>query len=67
MKKGVVLEIKSIANELGEKKLTEFINFALKYIANLDIPVKRGCFVEFRNGMLNVCPVGRNCSRPERK
>lgn len=31
-----------------------------------DIPVKRGTFIEFRKGMLNVSPVGRNCSRKER-
>ena len=35
-------------------------------MAKLDIPQKRGTFVEFRNGMLNVSPVGRNCSREER-
>lgn len=26
----------------------------------------RGTFVEFRNGMINVSPIGRNCSREER-
>lgn len=34
--------------------------------ADIDIPVKRGTFIEFRNGMLNVSPVGRNCSQEER-
>merc|ERR1719335_1822416 len=34
--------------------------------AELDIPVKRGTFIEFRQGMLNVSPIGRNCSREER-
>ena len=38
----------------------------LHYIADLDIPIKRGTFVEFRNGMLNVSPIGRNCSQEER-
>jgi phosphomannomutase len=28
--------------------------------------MKRGTFIEFRNGMLNVSPIGRNCSREER-
>ena len=28
--------------------------------------MKRGTFIEFRNGMLNVSPVGRNCSQEER-
>jgi phosphomannomutase len=46
--------------------LKRIINWTLKYIADLDIPVKRGTFVEFRNGMLNISPIGRNCSREER-
>ena len=25
-----------------------------------------GTFVEYRNGMINVCPIGRNCSKSER-
>jgi phosphomannomutase len=28
--------------------------------------VDRGTFIEFRNGMLNVSPIGRNCSTEER-
>jgi phosphomannomutase len=38
----------------------------LRYVADLDIPVKRGTFIEFRTGMLNVSPIGRNCSQAER-
>jgi hypothetical protein len=26
----------------------------------------RGTFVEFRSGMINVSPIGRNCSQEER-
>ena len=50
----------------GEEKLQRVINWILLYFANLDLPVKRGTFVEFRQGMLNVSPIGRNCSREER-
>ena len=42
------------------------MNFILHYIADLEIPKKRGCFIEFRNGMINVSPIGRNCSYLER-
>ena len=35
-------------------------------MADLNIPKKRGTFIEFRNGMINLCPVGRNCSQEER-
>ena len=56
----------SLKSFLGEDKLKELINFLLHYIADLDIPIKRGTFIEFRNGMLNVSPIGRNCSQSER-
>ncbi len=32
-KEGQLLAVQSISNHLGEEKLKEFINFALKYIA----------------------------------
>ncbi len=51
---------------LGEDRLKKLINFILHYIADLDIPLKRGTFIEFRKGMLNVSPIGRNCSQKER-
>jgi phosphomannomutase len=38
----------------------------LGYLSTLDIPVKRGTFIEFRTGMINVSPIGRNCSQEER-
>jgi len=56
----------SLVAHLGEEKLKRVINWVLRYFADLDIPVKRGTFVEFRSGMLNVSPIGRNCSREER-
>ncbi|GAQ87201.1 phosphomannomutase [Klebsormidium nitens] len=56
----------SLKKHLGDDKLKEFINFVLHYIADLDIPIKRGTFIEFRTGMINVSPIGRNCSQEER-
>ncbi|KNC52663.1 phosphomannomutase 2 [Thecamonas trahens ATCC 50062] len=52
---------------LGEERMQELINFVLAYVAKLDIPVKRGTFVEWRNGMINVSPIGRDCSQAERE
>ena len=42
------------------------INFSLSYMAGLELPAKRGTFVEFRTGLINLCPVGRSCSYEER-
>lgn len=66
LKEGKFLFKESIKDFLGEENLKKFINFCLRYIADLDIPIKRGTFVEYRNGMLNVSPIGRNCSQEER-
>eukprot|EP00879_Flechtneria_rotunda_P020378 GHRR01021440.1.p1 GENE.GHRR01021440.1~~GHRR01021440.1.p1 ORF type:complete len:195 (+),score=60.69 GHRR01021440.1:115-699(+) len=65
-KAGEQIAVQSLKLHLGENKLKKFINFVLHHIADLDIPIKRGTFIEFRNGMLNVSPIGRNCSQQER-
>ena len=56
----------SISKEMGESNLKSLVNFCLHYIADLDIPIKRGTFIEYRKGMLNISPIGRNCSQEER-
>ena len=66
MQKGQLIEKQSFKDHLGEERLKKLINFCLHYIADLDIPIKRGTFVEYRNGMINVSPIGRNCSYEER-
>ena len=65
-KHGELLAKQSLRAFLGEDKLKTFLNFVLHYVADLDIPIKRGTFIEFRAGMLNVSPIGRNCSQEER-
>lgn len=56
----------NIINHLGEETLQRFINFVLRYLSELQLPIKRGTFLEFRNGMMNICPIGRQCTREER-
>ncbi|KAJ3642838.1 hypothetical protein Zmor_025590 [Zophobas morio] len=56
----------SIQKFMGEEKLQTIINFSLGYLAKVVLPVKRGTFIEFRSGMLNICPIGRSCSQEER-
>ncbi|EPR60450.1 phosphomannomutase [Toxoplasma gondii ME49] len=64
---GNLVAQQSLASHIGEEKLKEIINFALHYIADLDLPVKRGTFVEYRHGLLNLSPIGRSCSQAERE
>lgn len=63
---GLPLASHSFIQWIGEEKYKQLVKFLLRYIADLDVPVKRGTFVEFRNGMINVSPVGRNASVQER-
>lgn len=63
---GVPLASNSFIKWIGEDKYKTMVKFLLHYIADLDIPVKRGTFIEFRNGMINVSPIGRNASVEER-
>lgn len=65
-KNGKEGERHSIQKFVGEEKLQRFINFCLRYMSNIILPVKRGTFIEFRTGMLNICPIGRSCSQEER-
>lgn len=61
-KDGVQLASQSFIGWLGEDKYKKLAKFCLRYISELDVPVMRGTFIEFRNGMINVSPIGRNAS-----
>jgi phosphomannomutase len=63
---GAPLPSQSFIGWLGEAKYQRLAKFCLRHIAGLDLPVMRGTFVEFRNGMINVSPIGRNASVQER-
>lgn len=65
-KSGALIGEQSIQKHLGDELLQRLINFSLAYMAKIKLPCKRGTFVEFRKGMLNLCPVGRSCSQAER-
>ncbi|GAA5981222.1 hypothetical protein JCM11641_005616 [Rhodosporidiobolus odoratus] len=65
-KLGQPLASQSFIKFLGEEKYKKIVKFVLHYIADLDIPIKRGTFIEYRSGMCNISPIGRNASINER-
>ncbi|ENN73958.1 phosphomannomutase 2 [Dendroctonus ponderosae] len=65
-KDGKAGDQQTIQKHMGEDKLQIFINFVLGYLSKVVLPVKRGTFIEFRTGMLNISPIGRSCSQEER-
>lgn len=66
IEKGVEVQKSSFSEKLGEETVLTFINFVLRYIADLELPFKRGTFIEYRNGMMNISPTGRQCTTNER-
>jgi hypothetical protein len=62
-KSGRLIGSHSIVEHLGEAKVQRLLNFSLWYMSQLELPFKRGHFVDFRTGVINLCPVGRSCSQ----
>jgi len=56
----------SLVGYMGEEKYQKLINVCLKVLSNTVVPVKRGHFIELRNGMINISPIGRSCNQKER-
>lgn len=65
-KQGKKLASQLFIGWIGEDKYNKLVKFILRYLADLDLPKRRGTFIEFRNGMINVSPIGRNASNAER-
>jgi phosphomannomutase len=58
---------RSFVEALGEKHFKKLINTILFVLSTIDCPVKRGTFIEHRNGMINISPIGRSCNQEERE
>lgn len=56
----------SLVDKLGEENYQNLINVCLRVLSDTQLPLKRGNFIELRNGMINVSPIGRSCSQKER-
>jgi phosphomannomutase len=64
--KNTCIHKRSFVEAIGEEHFKIFINICLSVLSETDCPVKRGTFIEYRNGMLNISPIGRACSQEER-
>jgi len=66
-REGKLIERQCITEFVGEDKVQKFINYCLGYMSKLSLPCKRGNFIEYRNGLINICPPGRSVSQSERE
>ncbi|GJQ82221.1 putative AU RNA binding protein enoyl-Coenzyme A hydratase [Trypoxylus dichotomus] len=51
---------------IGLKMGLSNINMDKRLVGKITLPKKRGTFIEFRSGMLNICPIGRSCTQIDR-
>jgi len=65
-KHGQEFHRENLKARFGEATYQAFVKSALRLIADQDIPVMTGTFIEYRNGMVNISPLGRNASQAER-
>ncbi|CAL8274911.1 unnamed protein product [Lota lota] len=65
-KEGKLISRQAIQNQIGEELLQDLINYCLRYMGLMKLPKKRGTFIEFRSGMINISPIGRSCTQEER-
>lgn len=66
-KHGIIFDSHSIVEYLGEERIKEFVNQTMLFLSTQHLPIKRGNFIECRESMFNVSPIGRNCSQKERE
>jgi phosphomannomutase len=65
--KNIMINKMGILDYLGEENYQKLVNICLKEISETEIPKKRGQFIELRNGMINISPIGRSCTQLERE
>ena len=56
----------SFKDFMGEKHFMKFINIILKNLSKIEIPKKRGKFIEYKNDFLTVSPIGFDSSDNEK-
>ncbi|KAI5148445.1 phosphomannomutase [Enteropsectra breve] len=65
-KEGKLVKSESFIGVIGETGYKEIVNKIMHELSLIDCPKKRGNFIELRDSMLNVSPIGRTCTQEER-
>lgn len=66
MKHGKQIACESMIQKLNNAPFTELMNICLLSLSKIDYPYKFGSFIEHRNGMINISPIGRACPQEHR-
>ena len=59
--------IKIYEDDIRNKiNITKINNILLKYLCDLDLPIKTGTFIDLRRGLIYFTPIGQNCTTQDR-
>ncbi|EHY64566.1 phosphomannomutase [Nematocida ausubeli] len=70
IKNGEVIKKESYLGFIGQERHRHLVQTIMKLFSELkadEVPVLSGNFIELRHSMVNISPVGRSCTREERK
>lgn len=65
--KGQQVAVDKLEDYLGDEQVSRLIQFLLRLLADCPSPWRTGTFIERRNCMLNISPIGRDCSPEQRE
>ena len=65
-KNNQLIHKKNLFDYLSKDKIDKFIEYVLLQISKINLPIKNSKFVEIRNGLLNISPIGRDSTIDER-
>ena len=61
------IHTRSFVEAMEEEHFKKLVNIVLFVLSGLECPIKRGTFIEYRTGMINISPIGRGCTQKERE
>ncbi|KAI5192675.1 phosphomannomutase [Nematocida minor] len=70
IKNNEVVSTESYLNFVGEAEHGRMVRSVMKILSELpmnEVPKMRGNFIELRTSMVNISPIGRSCTKEERK
>ena len=57
----------NIVDKIGNDSFTHLMNICLSCLSKSESTCKRGNFIEVRNGIINISPIGKSCNQKERE
>ena len=66
-KDGELINNEKITERINKTSFNHLVNICLNELSKTENTCKRGNFIQIRNGMINISPIGRDCNQKERE